>query len=208
MKIFGKMFGFALGLLLASGCCDPCDKGDLGDFLLQNGTEDWLVAAGDPSRTFTDQNGQTLTFTYSPLEGGFTADQAGCDPPDDCGQCCFQLRSAFLYTRLSGPNGARYFDLRIEKDFVQHTVDDPPAAITDYLRISSQDQLSCELFEIPSLELTNSVLLNGQVYTEVFSCERSDRSGATDEVVAWHFNRQRGIVGFEWADGTVWSLDL
>ncbi len=195
-------------MLVASGCCDPCGKGDLGDYLLQNGSGDWLVAAEEPNRTFTNQNGETVTFIYSPVEGGLAAEQGGCDPPDDCGQCCFQFRTAFRQTRLAGPNGVQFFDLQLQKDFIQFTLDDAPETITDYLRIVSQDGLDCELFGLPATELTNSVLLNGQVYTEVFSCERTPRSGASNEVVAWHFNQQRGIVGFEWADGTVWSLDL
>ena len=200
------MLTVLLGLAL-SGCCPPCEKGYLADFSLRQASGDWFDFLNQDTRLFEDQDGRQMVFTYEAATSGFEELQEDCTFDDRCGACCYEYMAGYLYTALRSDDGAFVVNLTLRKDFLSHSPLDDPALIDDYLSMTFNNQLTCELYEIPSRVLTRNLTLNGRTYNQVWYCEANLAPNAPgDTPAACYYSRQQGIVGFKLADGTTWSL--
>ncbi|MCB0835578.1 MAG: hypothetical protein KDD99_02870 [Bacteroidetes bacterium] len=188
-------------------CCPPCEPEDLGDFLLLEDTGKWFEFTDDADRTFINDLNQEDILSYSPIESGFEDLGTNCTEENNCGICCDMFGGGYAYTELTSANLSVSFHITFKKDFRQFVPTDDPFTITDYLTITFNNSLSCELSGLPEVNLTKSVILNGTTFTQVFSCERDAgiNLGPSDPR-AFYFTEQEGIVGFEMGNGTVWSL--
>ncbi|RMG58577.1 MAG: hypothetical protein D6722_23405 [Bacteroidetes bacterium] len=190
-----------------SACCPPCEKGFIADFALQEATNDWFAFLNQDTRLFEDETGRQMVFTYEPGTRGFEDLEEDCTFDERCGACCYQYRSAFFYTELRSADGAFAINLTLRKNFLTHSVFDEPATVDDYLSMTLNNQLTCELFGIPGQTLTRTLTLNGHLYNQVWYCEANLPPNAPPTTPAGcYFTRADGIVGLTLADGTTWSL--
>lgn len=195
-------------LVVFDACCEPCAKGFVGEYFLLDGSDDWLAFAEEEVRLFEDQNGRQAVFTYDPIQGGANELEANCDFDDNCGACCDEYRANFRFTSLSGDNNAFRFDFTLQKDFIQHTIEEPTEDIEDYLSITFNNTITCELFFLPDTVLSQQTTIHGIEYSNLAICESSDNNLDPNSPApkVFYFNKQEGIVGFELANGTVWRL--
>ena len=204
-----KYITLGIIVLLIAGCCKPCEKEDLGQFLLANETGGILDFTIIDSRVFTSNLNQQETFTYSPVSTGFEEMAANCNTESNCGFCCNNYQAGFAYTQFLSSNGTNVFDITVKKDFLQFEPTDDPNSITDYLTITFNNILTCELFDLPDVNLIGNVTLNDKTFTKVFSCELDAGAGNPGPAspTAFYFTVEKGIVGYKLGNGTTWSLN-
>ena len=195
----------AMALLIGS-CCAPCEKPNLGDYPIQQGTRDWLSFANGENIIFKNESGETLVMTWSFLQEGVEELLENCDSEENCGVCCNSYQAGWVYTALTSENSLHAFSLTARKDFINASVNENRTAYDDYLTITYNNSLTCEWYQVPDELPTQSITLAGESFSGVYSCE--DDSGDLDpnSVVAYYFKPGEGIVGFEEEDGTTWAL--
>lgn len=202
---------FALGLLallLWSGCCETCEKPNLGAFPLQSGTLGWLDFAQGQNVTFRNVDGESLVMTYSLVQRGEQELLTNCEDRGNCGLCCSPYQTEVAQVQLLSQDSRYVFTLTANKDFITRDINQGLATYPDYLELEFNGLIRCELFEVPAEQPIQSVSLAGRTFAEVFACETDPNSAALDRtrVEAFFFKPEVGIVGFREDDGTSWAL--
>jgi hypothetical protein len=195
--------------LVASACCAPCERENLGDYPLQARTLTWLSFADGEQLRFRSSDGQVRLFSYTPLQEADEQLLDNCDDTDNCGLCCNTFQAGTAYTRLMSEDGRLIWDIIANKDFVNASINDGLGRYEDFLTINFNDALSCEVFGIPDTTFGRSVTLNGRTFSGVMACEVAPGASSPDRsgVVGYYFQPEVGIVGFVDEDGVSWRVD-
>lgn len=194
--------------VILGGCCPTCEKGDLGDYLLDESSDSWTSFTIASTRVYSGSNGQEEVFVWEDVEMGLEEQLFNCDEESKCGFCCETFRSGYLYTQMISSNGVSVFNLVVKKDFIQYTPNDNPQDIPDMIIVSLNNRLVCDITGLPERVLTETVTLNGKKFNKVFSCKADPGSYApgSSDPVAFYFTKEDGIVGYELANNTIWNL--
>ena len=196
-------------LLSWGGCCEPCRPESLGIFYIKPGSETWLQAVTTQTLIFKSSQGRETTFDYSPKDTGLLEQNEECENVRSCGPCCkYSYSFAFLTTDLVSANRDMSFEIAILKDFRQYSPLQNSATVRDYLTITFNKQLTAELSALPDTLLSQNATVNGKTFANVFAYEVSNPGGTSKTPVALYFTKAQGIVGFKFADGEEWSLEL
>ena len=192
-------------LILIGGCCAPCEKRNYGLFQLESSSLEWLKFADNKSRIFDNVDGNQTTYTYFDPVADSEELQINCDNSVRCGICCENMEGEFVFIQLADPNGTRRVNITLRKDLLRN---DPggSADIPDFLSISLNDQMECEIADLATTTLEENVDLDGQVFANVFKCERSPDNLTPGDPVAFYFTKSDGIVGLRFVGEAVWRL--
>ncbi|MEM6265355.1 MAG: hypothetical protein AAGI38_22830 [Bacteroidota bacterium] len=197
-------------LLGISACCGDCNENYLGEFVLNNDSEDYIAFAVPPSptrRIFADSLQNSVVLNYERPEFVVELEQINCtEERSQCGGCCDEYNAQAALVKLESEGGEIQFNMVLRKDFLNHTPTDPVADIGDILSISLNNQLAGELF-INETQLVNRLELGGRQFTRVFAVE-STRELPPDsrEPAAFYYTQEQGIVAYRLANGEEYVL--
>lgn len=208
MKLLPLLFWVSSAVWLWSGCCAPCDQRSLGDFALQEESLGWVSFADGSPRRYRSSDGQEKILTFNFLSRTTTERLENCRDNGNCGLCCDNFTAEIATTTLVDTDNQLTFSLQLEKNFITNDVNNASGDIDDLLTITLNGRIRCELPGLPDTTLNRSVTLNGSGFNQVLVCETDPQAAGpeTGNVFRFYFRPSLGIVGFEEADGRVWSL--
>ena len=192
-------------VLLLTNCCPPCEKRDFGLFQIESSSLEWMKFADSKSRIFDNIDGNQVTYTYFDPVADSEEIQINCDNSVRCGICCETMEGEYFFVQLADPNGTRIFNIILQKDLLRN---DPggSTAIPDYISISVNDRMECEITDLATTTLEESIDLDGQVFANVLKCERNPDNLLPGDPEAFYFTKSDGIVGFKFVGEAVWRL--
>lgn len=201
--------GLAVSALLWSGCCEECNKPTLGEFTVQDGSRTIINQLGTiSSLSFSDGGIQQTIMSYSLPTSGLTPNIVDCDPELKCGLCCSEFSGEFLATSLTSSNGNLVFNINVQKNNGLINSEAIPDNVTDVFSITFNNQLTCEIFNMPDSTFTTDVTLHGKTFKNIFVCDGVNPDGKIgSDPKAFYFSKELGIIGFELFNGSVWRLD-
>ncbi len=197
----------ALGLL--SACCPPCEKPNRGEFYLSTPAVQRMAFSGLPTQTFVSTQGNLRNLRYFQPVRQMQEGSYDCEIERRCGLCCETFLSEYYYLQFADDNQQTVFEFLLSKDFSRHAPTEPSDSITEVLQVAlNGDDISASIPNVVQAALTDTVELNGRQYTQVLKVSTRVPPFFDDPNVleAFYFSFALGVVGFEYADGTVWRL--
>lgn len=196
----------ALALLLLS-CCPPCEKPTLGPFALNQASLNRLGFLQPRTVTFENPDGDTRQLRYFEPVQETEETEYSCEVSRVCPTCCGVYQAEYRYQQLASDDNSVAFEFLVRKDFRNQSPEDSPLSASDFLTMIFNQGVTCAVPRLADIQLQDSVTLNGVVYRNTAMCERPNPNVTTLRApLRFYFNLQRGIVGYEFADGVVWRL--
>ncbi|MEL6624649.1 MAG: hypothetical protein AAFQ83_25465 [Bacteroidota bacterium] len=197
---------------LLTGCCGECDNQFLGDYLVRDSSRQWLFPRANTTRIFRNQLGETTTLAYGELLGGQESLLTNCEElPRSCGLCCDEYVADFIGMTATSTNGEYVFQFVIRKDLIQqNAADERPEDLDDSFSIDfNQSTISgfrCELFQLSTVELNTTIMLNNKTFSKALVCE--DEAVLPNMPTGIYFTKEEGIVGWKLGDDEIWALEV
>lgn len=189
-----------LALIGLGGCCEECARESVGSFAFTPQEEIWFEFADTKERTFRNPStGAQLLFKYEDVIANVEEQLFDCQDNGRCGFCCKSFGNPFRFVQLRSSDGFFVFDITLRKDFQRFEPTDDPNTITSYLSITFNNNLTCQLPNLPDTVLTEDINLENKDFFNVFTCESSRASSfnVPGEPVKFYFNQLNGIIAFE-----------
>ncbi len=194
--------------MLLSACCPPCEKPDYGQFDLSNEALSNLRFRRFVGHTYTSANGDTLVLTYQDPIQSVSEETYDCEFTYRCGVCCASYQNEFFYFQLNDDNNQMVFEFLLETDLARNTPEDPTDSLFSTLTIAyNTDQIQAQVPHVETASLTEDVELNGKTFREIRTFTSAFLPTFDDPrfIRKCYFSLELGVVGFELADGTIWS---
>lgn len=202
---------FLFGLvILLHGCCEPCEKPDYGEFPLSDAGINKMAFSALGPQVFVSPAGEKRTLTYFEAVEGLQEGTYDCDFDRRCGVCCASFDAGFFYSQLADADNTIRFEFALAKDFERHSPLEPNDSITEVLNIAyNSSVITDEIQDAPNSSFTGSVELNGRTFNNVrkISTDTPPFFNDPGAMVNFYFSYTQGIVGFQYADSTVWRLE-
>lgn len=195
---------------LIQGCCPECEKPDYGEFELSDAGINRMAFSALGTQTYVSTNGDKINLKYfTPVEG-FEEGTYDCEFGDRCGICCGTFLSEFFYVQLADDNNTRRFDFVLTKDFARNSPLEEPDSISEILQIAlNGDLITGNILDVGNTALDETVTLDGRTFTKTRKFESSNPPFFNDPgvIVNFYFSYNLGVVGFQYADSTIWRLE-
>ena len=115
MKLSEKTFwglGLILFILMGMGCCESCDKPNLGALAIQLDSKAIInQISGLETVVFAGSGVNELTMTYGFPTSVLIESVIDCDQEGQCGLCCIGLSEEIASTELTSTNGSIQFNI-------------------------------------------------------------------------------------------------
>ncbi len=206
-------FGFIATILFTSfiqGCCPECEKPDYGEFTLSAAGINRMAFSALGTQTFVSTNGDKINMKYfTPVQGNEEGTY-DCEFDNRCGVCCGTFISEFYYVQLADDNNARRFDIALTKDFGRNNPLQASDSVSEILNIAlNNDVVIGEIVDVANTSLDQTVTLDGRTFTKTRKFETDTPPFFNDPsvIINFYFSYNLGVVGFQYADSTIWRLD-
>lgn len=201
---------FVAFLLLIQACCPPCEKPDYGEFPISNAGVSKMAFTAPRARTFVSTQGETQTLTYFEPTNGLQEGTYDCELDRRCGVCCATFDAGFFYSQLADADNSIRFEFALAKDFSRHSPLESNDSITEVLDIAyNTSEITYEIPDAPNSTLSGTIELDGRTFQNVqrISTSVPPIFNDPDALVRFYFSYEEGIVGFQYADSTIWRLE-
>lgn len=213
MNIRFFRFAFIVTVLtsgLIQGCCPECEKPDYGEFTLTEAGINKMAFSALGTQTYVSTNGDKLNLKYfTPVQGNEEGTY-DCEFGDRCGICCGTYLSEFFYVQLSDDDNTRRFEFALSKDFARNSPEEDSDSITEVLNIAlNNDLVLGEVPDVANTTLDQTVTLDGRTFTKTRKFESTNPPFFNDPgvIINFYFSYNLGVVGFQYADSTIWRLE-
>lgn len=195
---------------LIQGCCPECEKPNYGDFSLSEAGINRMAFSALGTQTFVSTDGDKLDLKYfTPLQGSEEGTY-DCQFTNRCGVCCATFNAEFFYVQLADDGNTRRFDFALTKDFARNSPLDDTDSITEILQIDlNNNEVTGNILDVANTSLDETVVLDGRTFTKTRKFESANPPFFNDPevIVNFYFSYNLGVVGFQYADSTIWRLE-
>lgn len=206
-------FFFILTILTTGfiqGCCPECEKPDYGEFTLNEASINRMAFSALGTQTFVSTNGDKINLKYfTPVQGNAEGTY-DCEFDNRCGICCGTYLSEFFYVQLADDDNTRRFEFALNKDFARNDPLEESDSITEILTLAlNNDLIAGEVVDVANTGLDQTVTLDGRTFTKTRKFESANPPFFNDPgvIVNFYFSYNLGVVGFQYADSTIWRLE-
>lgn len=211
MKRICQYFCFLItAQVVLQSCCDPCEKPDYGQFPLTTAGVSKMGFSNLGEKIFVSSNGEKKTLTYFESINTLQSGTYDCEIDRRCGICCANFEGGLFYSQLADENNTTRFEFSLTKDFSRHSPLEPSDSISEILNLSfNTTQITGQIEDVVNTSLEETVELDGRTFNNVKKIETTIPPVFNDPTVLinFYFSYSQGVVGFQYADSTIWRLE-